>query len=75
MRAGVTLLGMTERPLCTWNLMQTCAGDLSYFLQISNILGSSISDGSPGFAQGRSGEPRGLYAVTEKIEYKENVSF
>ena len=63
MRAGVTLLGITETPLCTWKRMQTWAGDLPYLLAISSILGSSISVGSPGFAQGRSGDPRGLYAV------------
>ena len=44
--------------------MQTCAGVLLYLEAMLTIWGSFNNEGSPGFAHGRSGEPRGLYAVT-----------
>jgi len=65
MREGVTLLGITTTPLWIWKRIQSCAGLLPYFLPISSNLGSSKRAGSSGFAQGRSGDPRGLYAVTD----------
>ena len=46
--------------------MQIWALFLLYFFAISKILGSSSKLGSPGFAQGLSGEPKGLYAVTKR---------
>lgn len=65
MREGVTLLGITTTPLWIWKRIQSCAGLLPYFLPISSNLGSCKRAGSSGFAQGRSGDPRGLYAVTD----------
>ena len=59
-RSGVTLLGRTTTPLSTWKRISTWAGLLPYLRPISTTLGSSNREGSPGLAQGRSGEPKGL---------------
>lgn len=56
----VTDFGMVITPRCTWYLKTTCAVVLPYFAASSFILGSSNKRGSPGLAQGLSGEPSGL---------------
>ena len=61
----MTLLGITVTPLSICHLTQTWALLLLYFFAISPIFGSSSKLGSRGFAQGLSGEPNGLYAVTK----------
>ena len=48
--------------------MQIWAALLLYFFAISAIFGSSSKTGSLGFAKALSGEPSGLYAVTENAE-------
>merc|ERR1712210_363547 len=60
---GVTDLGMTMIPLWTCHRMTTWAGDLECFLAMALIFGSSSNRGSPGLAQGLSGDPRGEKAV------------
>ena len=63
---GVTDFGATVIPLWICHLTQIWAGLLSYFFPISNNFGSSNKLGSPGFAHGLSGYPRGIYAVNKK---------
>ena len=63
---AVALLGITDTPLSICHLMQIWALLLLYFFAISVIFGSFSKLGSPGFAQGLSGEPNGQYAVTEE---------
>jgi hypothetical protein len=50
-------------PPLTWYLRRIWAGVFWYFSAIAFTFGSSNSWGSSGFAHGRSGEPKGLYAV------------
>ena len=63
---GFTLLGITTMPRWIWNLIQIWAGDFPYFSAISAIVGFFNKAGSSAVAHGRSGEPSGLYAVTNK---------
>ena len=73
MWAGVTLLGITETPLCIWKRIQTWAGDFPYSLAISSIFGSCSRLQSSCLACGWPGDPCGLYAVTvltTKLLYK-----
>ena len=63
---GVTLLGITTTPRWIWNLIQIWAGDFPYISAISAIVGFFNKAGSSAVAHGRSGEPSGLYAVTNK---------
>lgn len=59
----VTDLGITMWPCWIWYLSTIWAAVLPYLSAICLILGSSKSRGSSGLAHGRSGDPRGLYAV------------
>lgn len=56
----VTDFGIVICPLCTWYFKTTCAAVFLYFCANCLIFGSSRSWGSPGFAHGLSGEPKGL---------------
>ena len=61
--AAVTDLGMTMTPLWTCHRRSTWAGVLECLVAIALILGSSSNRGSPGWAQGLSGDPKGEKAI------------
>lgn len=72
----LTDFGIGTTPACSKYLNTICPGDLLYFAAMALILGSSVRTGSSGFAQGLSGDPKGLYAVTTmSLELQKAMSF
>ena len=71
MWAGVTLLGITETPLCIWKWIQTWAGDFPYSLAISSIFGSCSRLQSSCLACGCPGNPSGL--LNKLIDLNSNL--